>query len=145
MRPCSICLYERQICPLDTSMLSQMPRFLPFLEINNIPLCGHVWAFFCFLFFAVLRLELRAYTLSHSTVPCLCVRYFWDIVSQTICQSWLWSTILLISASWVARITGVSHSTWLFLYSFVSRHILILHLYYLTNNASVNKRAKLAF
>jgi hypothetical protein len=27
----------------------------------------------------------------------------------TICLGWLWPVILLISASWVARITGVSH------------------------------------
>jgi hypothetical protein len=36
-------------------------------------------------------------------------RYFQDSVSQTICPGWLWTTILLISASGVARITGVSH------------------------------------
>jgi hypothetical protein len=28
---------------------------------------------------------------------------------QTISLGWLWTVILLISASWVARITGVSH------------------------------------
>jgi hypothetical protein len=27
----------------------------------------------------------------------------------TVCPRWLWTTILLISASWVARITGMSH------------------------------------
>jgi hypothetical protein len=27
----------------------------------------------------------------------------------TICSGWLWTMILLISASWVARITGLSH------------------------------------
>jgi hypothetical protein len=34
---------------------------------------------------------------------------FRDRVFWTICLAWLWTTILLISASWVARITGVSH------------------------------------
>jgi hypothetical protein len=34
---------------------------------------------------------------------------FWDRVSQTICPGWLWIAILLISASWVAGITDVSH------------------------------------
>jgi hypothetical protein len=34
---------------------------------------------------------------------------FWDMVSQTICQVRLWTAILLISASWVARITNMSH------------------------------------
>jgi hypothetical protein len=35
-------------------------------------------------------------------------------VSRTICPGWLWSVILLSSASQVARITGVSHQspTW---------------------------------
>jgi hypothetical protein len=36
-------------------------------------------------------------------------RVLWDRVSWTICQGWLWTVILLISASWVARITGMSH------------------------------------
>jgi hypothetical protein len=34
---------------------------------------------------------------------------FWDRVSQTICQGWHQTEILLISASWVTRITGMSH------------------------------------
>jgi hypothetical protein len=35
--------------------------------------------------------------------------FFQDRVSWTICPDWLWTMIFLISASWVARITGVSH------------------------------------
>jgi hypothetical protein len=35
--------------------------------------------------------------------------FFQDKVLQTICQSWLWTVILLMSASWVARITGMSY------------------------------------
>jgi hypothetical protein len=43
----------------------------------------------CFLFFfVVLGLELRAFTLSHSTSPFLW-RVLWDRVSQTICGSGL--------------------------------------------------------
>jgi hypothetical protein len=34
---------------------------------------------------------------------------FNDRVLRTICPGWLRTTILLISASWVARITAVSH------------------------------------
>jgi hypothetical protein len=56
----------------------------------------------------VLGLELRAYTLSHSTSPFF-VCYFQDRVSQTICPGWLRTTVLLIAASQVARIIGVSH------------------------------------
>jgi hypothetical protein len=66
-------------------------------------------AFFFFSsFFAVLGLELRAYTLCHSTSS-FCDGLFWDRVLQTICLGCLRTVILLISASWVARITGVSH------------------------------------
>jgi hypothetical protein len=35
--------------------------------------------------------------------------FFWDRVSQTICLGWLRTVSLLSTASWVARITGVSH------------------------------------
>jgi hypothetical protein len=51
---------------------------------------------------------LQFYTLSHSTSP-FCDGLFWDRVSWTICLGWLWTAILLISASWVDRITDVSH------------------------------------
>jgi hypothetical protein len=40
---------------------------------------------------------------SHSCVGC-----FLDRVLGTICPGWLQTSILIISASWVARITGVS-------------------------------------
>jgi hypothetical protein len=53
---------------------------------------------FCFCFFVVLGLELRAYTLSHSTSPFLCDVFFRDRVSQTVCLGWLRTAILLMSA-----------------------------------------------
>jgi hypothetical protein len=34
---------------------------------------------------------------------------FWNRVSWTICSGWFWTPVLLISASWVVRVTGVSH------------------------------------
>jgi hypothetical protein len=39
--------------------------------------------------------------------------YFWDRVSWTICPGWLRTEILLISASQIARITGMNHFAWL--------------------------------
>jgi hypothetical protein len=36
-------------------------------------------------------------------------RVFWDRGLWTMCPGWLQTSILLISASWVARLTGVSH------------------------------------
>jgi hypothetical protein len=62
---------------------------------------------YCSLSFTVLGLELRAYTLNHSTST-----FMWRMFSRvwwTICLGWLWTLILLISASWVARIIIVSH------------------------------------
>jgi hypothetical protein len=35
--------------------------------------------------------------------------FFRDRVSRTVCLGWLLTVILLVSASWVARIIGVSH------------------------------------
>jgi hypothetical protein len=46
--------------------------------------------------------------LSHSTSPFL-VGYFQDRVWWTIYPGWLQTDILLISASWVARILSISH------------------------------------
>jgi hypothetical protein len=77
---------------------------LPMQEIGVKP---QKWSFF---FFLVLGFELRAYTLSHSTtVLFFCVGFFQDRFLRTVCLGWLQIAILLISASWITRITGVSH------------------------------------
>jgi hypothetical protein len=64
----------------------------------------------------VLGIKLRAshllgrHSTTEATLPALFhVGCFWNRVSRTICQGWLWTVILLIFASWVARITSVSH------------------------------------
>jgi hypothetical protein len=41
--------------------------------------------------------------------PYFCEGFFEIGSHRTICQGWLWTAIFLISASWVAKITGVSH------------------------------------
>jgi hypothetical protein len=71
--------------------------------------------FHFFFFLAVLGLELRASCLLEGssttwpTPPALfCVGYFWDPVSQIICPGLSHTRIFLISASCVARITGLS-------------------------------------
>jgi hypothetical protein len=64
--------------------------------------------FFFFFFFFDTGVWTQAYTLNHSTSPSF-VMGFWYRVSWTICSGWLWTVIFLISASWVARITDVSH------------------------------------
>jgi hypothetical protein len=48
------------------------------------------------------------YHLSHTSSPFVS-GYFGDGVSKSICLGWPKTAILLISASQVARITGVSH------------------------------------
>jgi hypothetical protein len=48
------------------------------------------------------------YPLSHSSSP-FCSGYFGDGILQTVCLGWLPASILLISASQAARITGMSH------------------------------------
>jgi hypothetical protein len=45
----------------------------------------------------------------HHQAPLFCAGFFRDRVLQTIWLGWLRTTVLLISVSWVARITGVSH------------------------------------
>jgi hypothetical protein len=49
------------------------------------------------------------YHLSRSASPVLCWVFFEIGFQELFAQSWLWTMILLSSASWVARITGVSH------------------------------------
>jgi hypothetical protein len=39
--------------------------------------------------------------------PFFVMGFFWDRVSRTICSGWLWTVILLISASWVVKIIGM--------------------------------------
>jgi hypothetical protein len=64
-----------------------------------------------FFFFLIQGLTLARqvlYHLNHSASPSL-IGYFWDRVSRAVCPGWLGPMIFLISASWVARIIGVSH------------------------------------
>jgi hypothetical protein len=73
---------------------SYTERFLSLLPCT----CVQPEIFF-FFFFAVLGLELSAFTLSHSTSPVFFVwRVFRDRVLWIVYLGWLWSSILLISA-----------------------------------------------
>jgi hypothetical protein len=51
------------------------------------------------------------YSASQFVCVCVCVSVCvcFDRVLRTICQGWLWTVILLFSASWVARNIGVGH------------------------------------
>jgi hypothetical protein len=119
------------MCGASWMFIMETPQSPSFCRTSELPVAkGSQYHFFFvfFCFFAVLGFELRAYTLSHSISPFLW-RVFQDRVSQIICLGWLWTTILLISASWVARITGMNHqhlatvpllslTRWAFLYKF---------------------------
>jgi hypothetical protein len=59
-------------------------------------------------FFSVLVLEFKVCTLSHSTSPFFCNGFFEIGSHKLFAQGWLQTLILLISASWVAGITGMS-------------------------------------
>jgi hypothetical protein len=57
-------------------------------------------------------------------------RVFWDRVSWTICLGLLWTAVLLSSASWVARITGMSHqcpAKCIFLVEFTPKYFILFH------------------
>jgi hypothetical protein len=68
--------------------------------------------YFCnqifFFFFVVLEFELRAYTLRHSTSPFEWFFFFKIGSQEPFAWGWFWIAILLISASWVSRITGMA-------------------------------------
>jgi hypothetical protein len=87
--------------------------------LNYIPGDGfELISAFYFFVLSVLGFEIKAYTLSHSSNPFFCIGYFQDRVLQTICSGWPWTTVLLISVSWVVRIIGMSHG-----------HPAIIHIY----------------
>jgi hypothetical protein len=65
-------------------------------------------AFFFFFFFFWQYWGLNSGATPESLHQPFLWRVFRDSISRTICPGWLWTVILLICASWVARITGVS-------------------------------------
>jgi hypothetical protein len=100
----------------STRVLSRYPGncfvFHPALTSHLISAPCISCLFALLFFFAVLGLEVRVYTLNHSASPFCGVFFFFffrDRVSQNIFLGWLQTMILLISAFWAARSTGVRH------------------------------------
>jgi ABC-type transport system involved in multi-copper enzyme maturation permease subunit len=83
-------------------------KFLVMVRQHSEYTKNHWIVLFCVCVCVVLGFELKSYTLSYSTRLFLCWIFF-EIVSRTICLGWLQTMILLISASWVARITGLRY------------------------------------
>jgi hypothetical protein len=104
----NLCLsWKVTISPLilkDHFALLSLAVFCIFDSLSKICHGGNL-----FFFFVVLELELRTSTLRHSTSPFFVMGFFQDRVLWTICSGWLWNIILLVSASLVGRITGMSH------------------------------------
>jgi hypothetical protein len=96
--------------PFPTPLLSQIALFLgrKYGQENNQTITSSRWetlknisslaVFASFFFFAMLGLELMAFTLSHYTRP-FCKGFFKIGYHRTICPDWLRTTILLISVS----------------------------------------------
>jgi hypothetical protein len=85
-------------------------------------------------FFVVLGFKVRAYTSSHSTSPFFVMGIFEIGSCELFAQGWLPTVILQMSASWVARITGVSyqHPARIIIYISMLRKHLQLHVCYST-------------
>jgi hypothetical protein len=93
-------------------LCSHSPRLHPFMnyELLLIHMCLFIF------FFGCLGVELRTsclvgrYATTRATCqPCFVLSTFQIGSCRTICRGWLWAMILLISASWIARIIGISH------------------------------------
>jgi hypothetical protein len=105
-------------CPsfLSLHLLSSLPPFLPsfILEfelraLNLVSRCSTTWAMPPVLFALVIfNLFVCLQYWGLNSGPCS-VRVFWDRFLWTICPGWLQTVILLISASWGARIRGMYH------------------------------------
>jgi hypothetical protein len=64
---------------------------------------------------------LDRFSTSRTTLPALiCVEYFWDRVLELCAWDWLQTMILLITASWVDRIIGVSQWWYMAPFPFLS-------------------------
>jgi hypothetical protein len=87
------------------------PKYADNRLIVGILLCQSCFSIFLSFFSFFLQYwGLNSWLSIWAPPPALCLwRVFRGRVSQTICQGWLWNVIHLISASWVARIIGVSH------------------------------------
>jgi hypothetical protein len=121
-------LFAPVICQLPSShmclvvtLLDGTDRTFPLLQKDILDwiILDNVYFFFCSFFvlanffFSFFFCSGRAWTQGLHNEPLrqlfFCDRLFQDRVSRTIYLVWLQTMILLISASWVARIAGMNH------------------------------------
>jgi hypothetical protein len=99
-------------CHLRSNPQGQYPLSLGSPQLVFWPYCAQSWNQKLFFFFGGggTRVWTQGLTLAIQALLALDpLHHFWDMVLQTICPGWLRTMILLISASLVARITGMSH------------------------------------
>jgi hypothetical protein len=94
------------LCVVDSLFMCRKATYFCILLLCWIWLSGITVFFF---FFPVLGIELRAYTLSHSTSPFFVMGFFKIRIWELFCRGWPQAMILLVSASCVARIIGMNH------------------------------------
>jgi hypothetical protein len=93
-----------QLVPFVWEIISYSSHMKAFYTVSLKLYCFIIFVFFFF------STGLNSGLKPWGTPPDLfCDGFFRDRVSQTTCLGLLWNIILLISASWVVRITGVSH------------------------------------
>jgi hypothetical protein len=83
----------------------------PFILLKHLPQLLQILHLYPFAFFFPQYWDLNSGPIHLEPLcqPFFLWRVFQDRVLWTICLVWLQTSIFLISASWVARITGVSH------------------------------------
>jgi hypothetical protein len=127
----SVLFSKSSLSPL-TSLYFSKSSLSPLTSLYR-EMTAFIFSFFLsFFFFCGTRAWIQGLYLEPLHQPfvfCVCVCVFvcvlviFEIGScRTICLGWLWTGILLISASWVARIIGVRHWWDARLHLFLSHH-----------------------
>jgi hypothetical protein len=94
--------------------------------VGFIGICRHAWLLHFYLFIFAIGVWTQCLHLE----PLHQVFFVTDRLPRTICLGWLWTEILLISASWVARIISVSQASGSFFFLGVCIIINLQNLYF---------------
>jgi hypothetical protein len=97
--------------PRTSLILLFILSFLQFTYMHSVSLCQiNLVILLCLkLFFGGTGVWTQGLHFESFHQPFFCEGFFQDWVSRTVCPDWLRTAILLVSASWVARVTGVSY------------------------------------